>query len=318
MKSRALIFCLFVTALTLACNKPPSQTPTATPPQSAPAAKRYHLTGHVVSTDKRGSSVMIDGDEIPGFMGAMTMPYTVKDLTLLDKLTPGDKITADVVVQGDDSWIENVVVTGHTTAPPKPVTEMHIPAAGDAVPDFKLVNQDNRKVSLRQYRGRTLLLTFIYTQCPFPDFCPRLSRQFAEINRQLQANPALSAKTRLLSISFDPDHDTPKALRAYAFSVSGSKNAALFQHWEFAVPRASDLPAIATFFGLVYEKEGVVINHSLSTAVVGPDGRIFKWYSDTDWQPATLIQDAAAAQRAADPTCVGPGLCGSDLPVRRL
>lgn len=289
MKYFLILICLTMLA---SCNKPPSQTTTSTP--AAPAAKRYHLTGRVVSTDKRGSSVMIDGDAIPDFMDAMTMPYTVKDLTLLDKLTPGDKISADVVVQGDDSWIENVVVTGHTSAPPKPITELHIPATGDAVPDFKLVNQDNRQISLRQYRGRTLLLTFIYTQCPFPDFCPRLSRQFAEINRQLQSNPALYAKTHLLSVSFDPEHDTPKALRAYAFSVSGSKSAALFQHWEFAVPKAADLPAIATFFGLVYEKEGVVINHSLSTAVVGPDGRIFKWYPD-DWQPAQAIKDAAAA-----------------------
>jgi protein SCO1/2 len=294
MKYFLILLCLTVLA---SCNKP--APPAASPTPAAPAAKRYHLTGRVVSTDKRANAVNIDGDEIPGFMDAMTMPYTVKDLTLLDKLTPGDKITADVVVQGDDSWIENVVVTGHTTAPPKPITELHIPAAGDVVPDFKLVNQDNHQISLRQYRGRTLLLTFIYTQCPFPDFCPRLSRQFAEINRQLQSNPALYANTHLLSISFDPEHDTQKALRAYAFSVAGSKDAALFQHWEFAVPKAADLPAIATFFGLVYEKEGVVINHSLSTALIGPDGRIFKWYSDADWLPADVIKAAADAQHSA-------------------
>ena len=122
MKNRVLILCSLVTVLTVACNKPSSQTPAATPPQSAPAAKRYHLTGRVLSTDKRSNSVNIDGDAIPDFMDAMTMPYTVKDLTLLDKLTRGDKITADVVVQGDDSWIENVVVTGHTSVPPKPIT----------------------------------------------------------------------------------------------------------------------------------------------------------------------------------------------------
>jgi protein SCO1 len=294
MKYFLILICLTMLA---SCNKPPSQTPTATP-AAQPAVKRYHLTGRVVSTDKRGSSVMIDGDAIPDFMDAMTMPYTVKDLTLLDKLTPGDKVTADVVVQGDDSWIENVVVTGHTSALPKPITELHIPVAGDPVPDFKLVNQDNRTISLKAYHGRTLLITFIYTRCPFPDFCPRLSRQFAEINRQLQSNPALYAKTHLLSISFDPEHDTPKALRAYAFSVAGSKSAALFQHWEFAVPKAADLPAIASFFGLAIEKEGVVLNHSLSTAVIGPDGHIFKWYSDTDWQPADVIKDATAAQHA--------------------
>src|SRR5216684_1700621 len=130
----------------VACNKP--APPAASQTAAQPGVKRYHLTGRVVSTDKRGSSVLIDGDAIPNFMEAMTMGYTVKDLTLLDKLSPGDEITADVVVQGDNSWIENVVVTGHT-APPKPITLLHIPSVGDAVPDFKLVNQDNRSISLR-------------------------------------------------------------------------------------------------------------------------------------------------------------------------
>ncbi len=114
MKYFLILICL---TLSIGCNKP---APSAANPTAAqPAAKRYHFTGRVVSTDKRANSVLIDGDEIPGFMAPMTMPYTVKDLTLLDKLTPGDKITADVVVQGDDSWIENVVVTGHTTPPGK-------------------------------------------------------------------------------------------------------------------------------------------------------------------------------------------------------
>jgi protein SCO1/2 len=298
----------FATVLSLvfllaACNKPVPSTASPTPADSG--VKRYHLTGRVVSTDKRANSVMIDGDDVPGFMGAMTMPYTVKDQTLLDKLAPGDQITADIVVKGDDSWLENVVVTGHTT-PPKPAAEMHIPAAGDAVPNFKFVNQDNRPISLNQYRGQSLLLTFIYTRCPFPDFCPRLSHQFAEINRQLANDPALYRKTRLLSISFDPAHDTPKVLRAYAFSCSGSKSAALFQHWEFAAPRPADLAAIANFFGLEYQKDdyqkdGAAITHSLSTTVIGPDGHIFKWYHGSDWQPTDLIKDAADALHAASP-----------------
>src|SRR5258708_7542418 len=114
MKYLLILICLTV-LFSASCNKTPSQPPTAPPQASAqPGAKRYHLAGRVVSTDKRGNSVLIDGDAIPDFMAAMTMPYTVKDLTLLDKLSPGDKITADVVVQGDDSWLENVVVTGHS------------------------------------------------------------------------------------------------------------------------------------------------------------------------------------------------------------
>jgi len=119
MKYLLILICL--TALfSASCNKP-APPATSPAPAAAPSAKRYHLTGRVVSTDKRGNSVLIDGDAIPDFMEAMTMPYTVKDLTLLDKLTPGDKITADVVVQGDDSWIENVVVTGQSKSENSPI-----------------------------------------------------------------------------------------------------------------------------------------------------------------------------------------------------
>src|ERR1039457_6644637 len=118
---RRLIFPLFLTGVMASCYKPAPQTP-----NSAQSVKRYHLSGRVVSTDKRANSVMIDGDDIPGFMAAMTMPYPVKDSSLMDKLKPGDQITADVVVRGDDSWLENAIVTGHST-PPKTTAQLHIP-----------------------------------------------------------------------------------------------------------------------------------------------------------------------------------------------
>jgi protein SCO1 len=291
MKSR-LFFCLLATLLAASCNRPESAKDKA---GGAGDTKRYHLTGRVISIDKRGNSVMIDGDEIPGFMSAMQMPYTVKDFAILDKLNPGDQITADVVVHNDESWLENVAVTGHQAAP-KPST-LQMPAPNEAVPDFQLVNQDGKRISLSQYRGKALLVTFIYTRCPFPDFCPRVTGEFAEINRQLQSNPALYRQTHLLSISFDPQHDTPKALREYAYSNAGSKQPALFEHWEFAVVPAAQLHDIATFFGVSIEipDNGGAITHSLSTAVIAPDGRMFKWYPGSDWLPADLIKDAAAA-----------------------
>ena len=286
---KTLPIALLLLLLAMSCSKPA--------PQSPAHLQRYHLTGRIVSTDKRANSIMIDGDDIPGYMAAMAMPYPVKDPHLLDILKSGDQITADVLVQGDDSWIENVVVTGHS-APPQPAAPVHVPAAGDAVPNFKFINQDDHSISLRQYRGQALLLTFIYTRCPFPDFCPRVSHQFAEINRQIQADPTLSHKIHLLSITLDPAYDTPKILRAYGLSISGSKSSALFQSWEFAAPRLADLPSLANFFGLDYQKEGASITHSLSTAVIAPDGHIAKWYHDNDWKPSDLIKDAAAALQA--------------------
>jgi protein SCO1/2 len=266
---------------------------------SAPA-KHYHLKGTVVSVDQRGHMVNVDADEIPGFMDAMMMPYSVHPTSELDRLSPGDAITADVVVQGDNYWLENITITGHTTppAPAKPTAMMHIPTAGESVPDFEFTNQSGQRISLKQYRGKTLLLTFIYTRCPFASYCPRITSEFAEINRQLQADPSLSGKTHLLSISFDTAHDTPKVLRDYGFSYGHTRQPSFFHHWEFAVPNAAQLPKIAHYFGLTYEQDGATITHSLSTTVIGPDGRIFKWYHGNDWEPAQLIKDASDALRA--------------------
>jgi len=266
----------------------------------AETAKRYSFTGRVVSIDSQDQSAVIDGDNVPGFMDAMAMAYTIKPSTMLSQLAPGDSISGEVVVAPPGSsdipgyWLENVKVTAHPATPPAAPATQRIPAVGDAVPDFSLTNQDGKRFSLRQYKGKVVLLTFIYTRCPFPDFCPRMSSNFAEIYKQLGTNPSL-ANVRLLSVSFDPEHDKPKVLREYAYSVAHTHAAALFERWQIAVPAANDLPKMADFFGLVYKPENGLITHNLSTTVIGPDGRIVSWYHGGDWQVSDLIKDASGA-----------------------
>jgi protein SCO1 len=264
--------------------------------KSKPEIKTYKLTGKIVSVDKSAMTALIDTDEIKGFMEAMTMSYKVKDAKELDGVTPGDTISADLREQSDDYWLENVKVTKKSTGPP-PATksEFHMPSPGEAVPDFKLVNQSNQQISLAQYHGKTLILTFIYTRCPFPDFCPRISGRFAEINQDLSSQPALFAKIHLLSVSFDPQYDTPTVLTDYGHKWAGTQ-AGVFNHWEFASVSAADLPAMAKFFGLtVIPEKDDIITHSLSTAVIGPEGKIYRWYHGSDWQAAELLKDAARA-----------------------
>ncbi len=272
-----------------------------------PATKRYPFTARVISVDTQDQSAILDGDAIPGFMDAMAMSYKVKPPATLNQLTPGDAISGEVVVvQPDlknqdatpDYWLENVKITAHAATPPAAAPNaFHTPAPGEAVPDFSFTNQDGKPISLRQYRGKVLLLTFIYTRCPFPDFCPRMSSNFAEIYKQITTNPGL-AGVQLLSISFDPEHDTPKVLRDYGFSVAHTHEAALFRRWQFAAPRAADLPKIADFFALTIKPEGGLITHNLSTAVIGPDGKIVSWYHGSEWQISDLIKDATGALSA--------------------
>lgn len=266
------------------------------------ASKRYHFTGRIISIDNQAQSASIDGDLIQGFMEPMVMSYKIKPTAMLRQLSPRDSISADVVVvdhdprdenTDSDHWLENVKVTGHVAPPPANGPKaFHMPSPGEEVPDFAFTDQDGKRISLHLFRGKTVMVTFVYTRCPFPDFCPRMSSNFADVYKQLSSNPSLG-DTQLLSVSFDPEHDTPKVLRDYGFSVAHTHDSSLFRRWEFAAPKAADLPKIADFFALTVKPEGGLITHTLSTAVIGPDGKIVKWYHGGDWQVSDLIKDAA-------------------------
>jgi len=267
--------------------------------RSVQVTKRYPFTGRVVSIDSQAQSALVDAAAIPGFMEAMAMSYKIKPASMLSELTPGDTISAEVVVlrSGNpedavsDYWLENVNVTSHGKEPPaKSSSAFHTPSPGEDVPDFAFTDQSGKRISLKQYQGKTVVLTFIYTRCPLPDFCPRMSSNFMEIHKQRGTNSAL-ANTQLLSISFDPEHDSPKVLRDHGFKVAHTNDPALFRRWQFAVPAAADLPKIAEFFALTVKPEGGLITHNLSTSVIGPDGKIVKWYHGGDWQVSDLIKD---------------------------
>ena len=292
-----LLLAVFV-VVPVACKK-------ASAPQDQ--AKRYHLVGKVISIDQQQSSAMIDGQEIPGFMAAMAMPYPVHDAKALSSLGPGDEITADVVVTGDGAYLENIVVTkkgtGSTSQPPG---MSHQPQPGERVPDFSLVNQDGKRITLNSFPGKVLLVTFIYTRCPFPDFCPLVSKNFSQIYATLRDNPALESKVHLLSVSFDPEHDTPAVLRHYAATFSQTTGGDPFDRWEFATVPAKELPKVADFFGLYYTSSADQIVHSMSTTVISPSGTVFKWYSDNDWKPADLIEDATQSLQQENQRNAGP------------
>ncbi len=272
-----------------------------------PTAKRYPFTGRIESIDAPSETAIVDGDAIAGFMDAMAMPYKFRPSTVLRQLQPGDSISGTVVVvQPDpssenaapDYWIESVKITAHAPAPPASASDaFHTPSPGEEVPDFGFTNQDGKKTSFHKYRGKTLIVTFIYTRCPFPDFCPRMSGNFLEISKQLGTTPGLS-NVHLLSLTFDPGYDTPKVLRAYGFSVAHTQEVSLFKQWEFGAPFDDDLPAVEKFFGLSVKPEGGLITHNLSTAVIGPDGKISTWHHGGDWQVSDLIKEAAAAGSA--------------------
>lgn len=298
------ILAFFLAALALGiagCSKsegPPAQEQT----------RRYHLAGKVVSIDQQQATLNVDGQAIPGFMAAMTMPYPVRDAKALSALNSGDEITADVVVTKEGYYLENIVVT-KKAAPgaAKPSGASHQPQPGEKVPDFAFVDQDGKRIRLSAFRGDVLLVTFIYTRCPFPNFCPLVSKNFAQIYAQLRKDPATnSKKIRLLSVSFDSKYDTPAVLKKYARTFDRTTGGDPFDRWEFATVPAKQLSAVADFFGLYYDFSGDQIVHSLSTTVINPDGTVYKWYEDNDWKPADLLEDAEQSLQQENQRNAGP------------
>lgn len=278
--------------LATGCHSTPRQEAASTP---ASTYKTYKLRGKILSTDPSTGQLTIAHEAIPGFMDAMTMPYRVKNPGIISDLHPGDVITADLFVsQTDDAdvFLDHIVVVGQGKADYRPAMVYHVPAPGDEVPDFKLRNQDNRTIALRQFRGKELLLTFIYTRCPLPNFCPLVTHNFAVIDRDLSADPALYRKTHLLCVTFDPENDTPARLRAYGATYIGSDGKDAFAHWDFGVPDDETLKKMAQFFdvGLTHEPDST-ITHTLSTALIGADGKVIRFYPGNDWTIGQVQSD---------------------------
>jgi len=257
--------------------------------------KVYKLRGKVVSTNAANGEVTVDHEAIQGFMGAMTMPYKLKDASVLSELHPGDVITADVLVSQDpdaDYLLDHIVVVAQAKADYRPAVSYHVPTPGDQVPDFKLRNQDKHPIHLGGFKGKALLVTFIYTRCPSPDFCPRVTRNFAAVDKALSANPALYARTHLMCVSFDPENDTPERLRAYGATYIGSGGKDAFAHWDFAVPEKPELLEMAKFFDLGMTNEpDKSITHTLSTTLIGPDGKVVRFYPGNEWTAEQLTAD---------------------------
>lgn len=257
-------------------------------------AKTFPLRGKVIGTD--ATHVTLAHEAIPGFMEAMTMPYKLKDPSVVSELHPGDTITATLHVVEDeggyhDAVIDNIVIVAQARPDYKPARQYHAPSVGDVVPDFRMLNQSGRMIHLNQFHGKVLVATFIYTRCPLADYCPRMTHNFADIDQTLAKDPELYKNTHLLSISFDPKYDTPAVLRSYGEAYTGQYTKEKFAHWDFAVPPEKELDKVLEFFGVgVTPEEDQTLTHSLSTVVIGKDGKIDAWYPTNSWKPAEVVE----------------------------
>ncbi len=279
---------LLTSGAMVACQPPAVKEKTATT-----QAKQYDLTGKVVAVDKAKKEVTIAHEEIQGYMPAMTMPFPLKDEWAFDVLAPGNKVGAKLVIDANSFWLENIVISasGSDSTSSQTATAPRDPKVGMQLPDFKLINQDGKNIRLDQFRGKALLLTFIFTRCPREDYCPLMSANFNEISKSLQQTPALQERTHLLSITIDPAYDTPKVLRSYGAAHTGKYTEEKFERWEFVTGKPDEIKRLAEFFGLTYFEEKDQIIHSLRTAIIAPDGKVYKVFSGNEWKPSEALTE---------------------------
>ena len=293
---------LLVAALTCALasctgNTAGQQTAAGVPPS---ATQIFSVTGVVKELKPDGKMIVIQHEEIPNYMQAMTMPFEVRDTNELAGLKPGDRISFRMLVTEKDGWIDKLTKFGstHVAEPPprdpfRRVRFVEPLKVGDRLPDYAFTNELGQVIHLADFQGQALAFTFIFTRCPFPNFCPRMSSNFADAYKKLSSAPDAPKNWRLLSISFDPEHDRPELLKSYAKRYQYETN-----HWSFATGALIDIDAITEQFGLMFPREGAGFNHNLRTVVVDAQGKVQKVFTGNEWKVEDLVAEIVKAATA--------------------
>lgn len=266
------------------------------------AQRTFDVKGVILEIKPDGSEVTIHNDAISNYMEAMIMPFPLKNPAAVAGLARGDKVAFQLHVNEDDSWADHfskigVVSVDEGKAPVKsaPATPPGTGISRNALLNYKFTNELGQAVSFNDFHGQALAVTFFYTRCPLPDFCPRLSRNFQEASQKLEAMTNGPANWHFISVSFDPEFDTPEMLRNYGRSYGYDP-----AHWSFLTGPADKIAALARASGVEYEESGGTINHNFRTLIVNAQGHlqmIFPTSGDLSDQIVSEILKAAKIQR---------------------
>ncbi len=266
-------------------------------PVADPDIRTFSVHGTIrqIAPDRRAAT--IQHDAIAGYMGAMTMDFTVRDTNELSHFSPGDEINFQLLVRTNDDWIQNLQLVAHHISDVTSNVFVYHPAqelaVGDLLPDGDLTDENGQTIRFSDFRGRAIAFTFFFTTCPLPDFCPKMNRNFAEARQLLETNGP--ANWQLLSISFDSQLDQPVVLSAYAGVYRGTDT----NRWLFAVAPTNTLASLAPRLDLLFWRENGSITHNLRTVVLDPSGHITRQFDGNDWTPEDLadaIRQAAKTQ----------------------
>jgi protein SCO1/2 len=261
--------------------------------RAAEPVREYRLVGQILAVDRQTNRVTIRHHDIDGFMPGMTMPFPVRDASLLNGRVAGELVEATLSVQGTDAWVSRLTVTGKA-----PITEA-APVLGlgpgDRIADAALVDQDGAPMRVADLRGHAAVVSFIYTRCPLPEYCPTIEARLGAVQQAIKADQAL-AGTRVLAVTLDPAHDTPPVLALHARERHADPAV-----WRFASGTADAIDGFGRQFGLAVTRtssEPSGIEHNLRTVILDPDLRIVAMLTGSDWAPSEAISALRTAAGA--------------------
>jgi protein SCO1/2 len=257
--------------------------------RSSAPAKQYPLKGQILAVDIAKRELTINHEDIPGFMPGMVMTYRVSDAKELEGRKRGDLVTATLVVDDLRSEVRNITRIGEKPVAPAAAraATTAIVAAGEPVPDAPLVDTRGDSKRLSDYRGKLVVLTFLYTRCPLPEFCPRTERNLLQVQTALAGDSALRDRVHLIAVSLDPAYDTPEVLRKHAAAVGARPDT-----WTFLTGDVNAVEDFGAKFGLTIMRnpsEPANIAHNLRTAIIGADGKLLQIIDGADWTPSQVI-----------------------------
>ena len=265
----------------------------------ASAEQRYSARGLILKLDPAHNTMVVSADAIPGFMEAMTMPYSVRDAKELEGLKPGTLIDFTLVVEKDSSYAETIRVHSYQGLEPDPLTARRLKllkqvanpsavkqlAIGEAVPDFTLIDQNRRPIKLSKFAGKVVALNFVYTRCALPNFCYRSSNNFGILRKRFKDR--LGHDLILLTVTFDPVHDQPEALAKYAATWKADPRT-----WHFLTGSSAEVRRVCDLFGEDFFQDEGLMNHSLHTALISRNGKLVANLEGNDFS-ATQLGDLA-------------------------
>jgi protein SCO1/2 len=281
---------------TVSCDRAETQTPATV--VSGTNRQVFQVKGVIVKVAPREKSVEIKHEEIHGYMPAMTMPFDVKDTNELAGLAPGDSVVFRMIVTDTEGWIEQIRKLGSTNSVPtagnfRLVRDVEPLNIGDRLPEYHFTNQLGQAFSTADFKGQALAITFLFTRCPFPTFCPKMANDFSETQQSL-ISAGNFTNWHLLTVSFDPEFDKPVVLKSYAERYHYDP-----AHWTFATGDLVEITAIAEQCGLnFWHDETGSISHNLRTVVFDASGRLQKIFTGNTWKTEELVAEMTQAAKA--------------------